>query len=580
MASVQFTIVIPTGITPKYISISTKSASITVNGGAPTVVSCTGSCSATLQAPIGNDTFAAQLYDAPGATGNILSQGSTTAAIAQGVANTVSITFAGIVKSLTITSAGPAILRGVPATMPVTVAAKDAGGNTINGTYDQPVTLVNADTSGATTLNVSSVSSSATAVSVTYNGDNSFSGTTITASDASSGNSPTLSIANSCVRLTTPSRGFYPCDLQYAYNLPTRTRGTGQTVAIVDAFDDPNAEADLAVYRTTFGLPACTTANGCFRKVNQTGGTVYPAPNAGWAGEISLDLDMASAICPNCNIVLVEATTAGFPDLGLAVNRAALMGANAISNSYGNTEFPGETGVDTFYNHPGIAITVSSGDGDFVAGTQYPASSPFVTAVGGTRLSVAANSRGWSESVWNTKAGEGAGSGCSAFEPKPTWQTDGGCTFRMVADVSAVADPATGVAVYDTYAAPGWQVYGGTSVSAPLVGAAYALAANTANLVYGSYPYGHTSALNDVTAGNNGTCTPLYLCTAGPGYDGPTGLGTPSGTTALGSAVGATAALAAGAQLESLEAAPAERLCSVPAPGEAACYALKRTDVP
>jgi len=287
------------------------------------------------------------------------------------------------------------------------------------------------------------------------------------------------------------------------------------------------------VYRTTFKLPPCTAANGCFRKVNQTGGAVYPAPDGGWAGEISLDLDMASAICPNCNIILVEANSADFNDLGLAVNRAALMGANAISNSYGGAEFLGETAMDAFYNHPGIAITASSGDGDFAAGTQYPASSPFVTAVGGTRLSVAANSRGWTESVWNTKAGEGSGSGCSAFEPKPAWQTDGGCAFRMVADVSAVADPATGVAVYNTYSGTGWQVFGGTSASAPLVGAAYALAGNTSGLVYGSYPYTHTSALNDVTAGNNGTCTTAYFCTAGPGYDGPTGVGTPNGVGAF-----------------------------------------------
>jgi hypothetical protein len=580
MASVEFSIVIPEGIAPKYISASTKSASITVNGGTPAVINCTTTCSTTLQAPVGSDTFAAQLFDAQNGTGNLLSQGMTTATISLGVANVVSLTFAGIVKTLAISSSGPAVVRGVPATVTISLVAKDAGGNTIVGTYDQPVTLANSDTSGATALSALSVSSSSTAVTLTYNGDNSFSGTTITASDVSATNSPTLSIANSCVRLIVPNKGYYPCELQHAYNLPTRTRGAGQTVAIVDAYDDPNAEADLAVYRSTFGLPACTTANGCFRKVNQTGGTVYPAPDAGWAAEISLDLDMVSAICPNCHILLVEANSPFFFNLGTSVNMAASLGANVISNSYGNAEFPGETGLDAFYNHPGVAITVSSGDGNYVAGTQYPASSPFVTAVGGTRLSVAASARGWSESVWNTKPAEGAGSGCSAYELKPAWQTDGGCAFRMVADVAAVADPATGVAVYDTYSAPGWQVYGGTSVSAPVVGAAYALAGNTANLLYGSYPYAHPSAMNDVLSGNNGTCSPSYFCTAGAGYDGPTGLGTPSGTGALGSSISSSIALAGGATLETLELRPAERVCSEPQAGEAACYALRRTDIP
>jgi subtilase family serine protease len=150
----------------------------------------------------------------------------------------------------------------------------------------------------------------------------------------------------------------------------------------------------------------------------------------------------------------------------------------------------------------------------------------------------------------------------------------------MVADVSAVADPATGVAVYDTYINPGWLVFGGTSASAPIVGAVYALAANTANIIYGSYPYSHTNGLYDVITGNNGTCSPSYFCTAGAGYDGPTGLGTPNGTGALGSSIQGAISLAGGAMLESLEPGPAERLCSDPPPGYAACHALVRTDIP
>src|SRR6266849_3921310 len=178
--------------------------------------------------------------------------------------------------------------------------------------------------------------------------------------------------------------GYNPADLQSAYKLLSSTAGSGQTVAIVDAFNDPNAESDLGVYRSQFGLSACTTANGCFKKVDQTGGTRYPRGNTGWAEEISLDLDMVSAICPNCHILLVEAKTNSFANLAAAVDRAALMGANAISNSYGGGEYSNEVNDQSHFNHPGIAITVSSGDSGY--GVQFPAASQFVTAVGGTSL--------------------------------------------------------------------------------------------------------------------------------------------------------------------------------------------------
>ena len=338
----------------------------------------------------------------------------------------------------------------------------------------------------------------------------------------------------------TPS-GYGPTDLLSAYNLPSpfdlppTTAGTGQTVAIVDAYDDPNAESDLAVYRTNFGLAACTTANGCFRKVNQSGGTKAPRANSGWAQEISLDLDMVSAACSNCHILLVEATSSSLTNLGTAVNTAAKLGATEISNSYGGNESSSDLSYDaSYFNHPRIPITVSSGDSGY--GVQYPAASQYVTSVGGTALNKASNTRGWSESVWSNSTTQGAGSGCSAYDPQHSWQssvthiTGAPCAKRAVADVSAVADPNTGVAVYDTYGTSnGWLVFGGTSVASPLIAAVYALAGNGASVTYGAYPYTHTSALNDVTTGQTATCG-TTLCTGTAGWDGPTGLGTPNGT--------------------------------------------------
>ncbi|NUR58429.1 MAG: peptidase S8 [Catenulispora sp.] len=318
--------------------------------------------------------------------------------------------------------------------------------------------------------------------------------------------------------------GYGPANLQSAYKLPSSTGGTGQTVAIVDAYNDPTAEADLGVYRAQYGLPPCTTANGCFRKVNQNGGTSYPATNAGWATEISLDLDMVSAICPKCHILLVEATTASYANLGAAVNEAAALHANAISNSYGGGDVSDASAP--YYNHPGIAITASSGDSGY--GVQFPASSHYVTAVGGTHLTTAANSRGWSETVWS-----GAGSGCSTLNTALTGQAsfNTGCAKRAEADVSAVADPATGVAVYDSTpynGRSGWQVYGGTSVSSPIIASVFALAGNAAS-INNNYPYAHSTSFFDVTSGSNGSCSPSQLCHARVGWDGPTGLGTPNG---------------------------------------------------
>jgi subtilase family serine protease len=325
----------------------------------------------------------------------------------------------------------------------------------------------------------------------------------------------------------TPS-GYAPADLQSAYKLSSGVAGAGQTVAIVDAYDDPNAASNLATYRAQFGLPACTTTNGCFRKVNQTGGTSYPRGDNGWAEEISLDLEMVSAVCPNCHILLVEASSSSFTNLGTAVNTAARLGANAISNSYGGSEFSSELSADaSYFDHPGTAITASTGDNGY--GVEYPAASRYVTAVGGTTLTRASSTaRGWTETAWS-----GAGSGCSAYEPKPSWQLDSGCAHRTVADISADANPNTGVAVYDTYHEGGWLVFGGTSVASPIVASTYALAGNEGSLTFGSYPYGHAASLFDVASGSNGSCSGSYLCTAGAGYDGPTGLGTPDGAGAF-----------------------------------------------
>jgi subtilase family serine protease len=324
-------------------------------------------------------------------------------------------------------------------------------------------------------------------------------------------------------------------DLQSAYQLPSALLGERQTIAIVDAYDDPNAETDLAAYRSANDLPACTTANGCFEKVNQEGQPgSYPRANASWAVEESLDLDMASAICPNCKITLVEANDADQTgsNLETAENEAAALGANVISNSWGSSEYNGEAAdCTTYFSHPGVAITVASGDSGF--GAEYPATCAGVTAVGGTTLYQDTSQRGWGETAWSD-----TGSGCSAYIPKPAWQHDALCGMRTDNDTAAVADPATPVAFYDTYGEGGWVAVGGTSVASPLIAGVYALAGNTATIGPGaSWIYAHHRDLYDVTSGSNVgpgfSCGGSYLCTAKKGYDGPTGWGTPHGIGAF-----------------------------------------------
>ena len=306
---------------------------------------------------------------------------------------------------------------------------------------------------------------------------------------------------------TTPSSllpGLHPADLRGAYALPSQN--AGMKVAIVDAYDDPSAAADLAAYRTAYGLPACTSANGCFQKLNEQGAaTSYPAVNPGWDEEISLDLDMVSAVCPNCKILLVEANSPSFDDLGKSVNRAVALGARVVSNSYYGAEWSGETAYDTYYKHSGVAITVSAGDQQ---SSFYPAASPYVTAVGGTSLSGSAGS--WKESAWTY-----TGQGCSPYEPKPSWQGNNLCQGkRSAVDVAAIADPQTGVSMYDSTAG-GWLVAGGTSVGAPIVAAAYALSANPQGP---AYSYAHPAYFHDILPA---------------GYDLPTGLGSPKGVGGL-----------------------------------------------
>ncbi|BCJ25917.1 S53 family peptidase [Actinocatenispora sera] len=320
---------------------------------------------------------------------------------------------------------------------------------------------------------------------------------------------------------------YQAADLQSAYDLPSDLLGARQTIAIVDAFDDPNAEADLAEYRRTNGLPACDADFPCFRKVNQRGERTPPPADAGWAVEISLDLDMASAACPNCQLLLVEADDTSTTSLAAAVDTAVALGADVVSNSYGANEYSTELAeLAAHFDHPGTAIVASSGDSGF--GVSVPAALSTVVAVGGTTLYQDSSSRGWGEQAW-----AGSGSGCSAYVTKPSWQKDRLCRKRTVADVAAVANPSTPVAVYDTYGSTGWIAVGGTSAAAPLVAGVIALAGNLDTAALPAYPYAHAAGLRDVTTGANGTCGGSYLCTATKGYDGPTGLGTPHGIGAF-----------------------------------------------
>ena len=324
-----------------------------------------------------------------------------------------------------------------------------------------------------------------------------------------------------------PVRGYTPAQLRDAYKI-SETGNPTTIIAAVAALGYDNAEADLNVYRSTFGLPPCTRANHCFRKLNQEGKPRnYPPQDLDWAQDSAIDLEMASAMCPRCRLMLIEADQNSFANLGIAEDTAARLGTHVIVNSYGGDE-PGSQQFEHFYDHPGVAVVASSGDRGFVV--QFPASSSHVIAVGGTRLEMDdTKRRGWTESAWAN-----GGSGCSIMYAKPRWQHDTGCAKRTVADVAAEGDPATGVAIYGPLASggSGWLEFGGTSVAVPIIGGIYG--ANGGQVHEGRDLYHHRRGLFDVKTGSNGSCDPAYLCTAGPGYDGPTGNGTPNGIAAFG----------------------------------------------
>ncbi len=330
--------------------------------------------------------------------------------------------------------------------------------------------------------------------------------------------------------------GLSPADIAAAYKLPVR-RNPHQTVAVVEAYRTPDLAANLAVYRSHYGLGACKESTGCLRVVNEKG-NAEPLPASavpsGWDIETMLDVSMVSAVCPHCKILVVEARNDSVANLAAAENTAARLGAQVISNSYGTQESGFSQVYADDYDHPGHVIVVSNGDNGFTA-ANFPANLTTVTAVGGTELARAHNARGWTEQVWNNSAGAG-GSGCSAYVAKPAWQHDPHCAMRTVGDVAAVA---WNIPIYEKLQG-GWLTVGGTSVSAPLIAGVYALAGNAATVPLG-YEYAHAGSLFDITEGNNdwfngaggATCGYDYLCVAKKGYDAPTGMGTPDGTGAF-----------------------------------------------
>jgi len=337
---------------------------------------------------------------------------------------------------------------------------------------------------------------------------------------------------------TSGPSGLSPTQLTAAYNLPAIALNP-QTIAIIDAYDAPNIKSDLDTYSAQFGLQVLPVCNGpvasatnkpCFRKEGPTGSTSdLPTPDASWAVETSLDVETVHGVCPNCSVLLVEAISDLPDDLMAAFDRAVTEGARIISNSYGGDEFATETAVDSHFNLSGYAIVFSSGDNAKSARVQWPAASPYVTAVGGTTLTLTAAGAYLSESAWS-----GAVSGCSEFENKPAFQSDPSCSKRTIADISA--DAGTAASIYDSFkykGKSGWLRLGGTSLATPIIAGVYGLAGGVPSsrmgnaLLYSNFNY--ATNLHDVTSGSSGKCGGSYLCAGAAGYDGPTGLGTPDG---------------------------------------------------
>ena len=392
-----------------------------------------------------------------------------------------------------------------------------------------------------------------------------------------------------------PAGGLTPGDLATAYGLTT-TGGAGQTVAIVDAYNDPNINADLQTFDSHYGLTACSTSNGCLRVVNQSGGAAPPANDtAGWSVEESLDVEAVHSVCQGCEIILVEANSDFDTDLGTAENRAVTLGATEVTNSFGGPEGGSTTAFQNDFNHPGVVITASAGDDgyydydllDKVNQPQIPAAYNTVVSVGGTSLYLGQTATRQSETVWNDNgvrdynqelagvALGASGDGCSTLFSAQRWQSSlsawgsTGCgSKRLDSDVSAVADYLTGFDVYDSYScsgcspAPGWFTIGGTSLSSPIIAAAYALAGGARGVPYPALTlYGHQGKPYDVTTGGDGWCDGAgaancpnpnsqgfgtvdcaytaggavaagdRACDALAGYDGPTGVGAPDGLT-------------------------------------------------
>lgn len=323
---------------------------------------------------------------------------------------------------------------------------------------------------------------------------------------------------------TASPTGLSPAQMISVYGFSTAsTVGTGETIALVDAYDDPKAESDLSVFSQTFGLPACTTSNGCFKKANQTGGTKYPRADAGWALEISLDVQWAHAIAPGAHILLVEASTNSFTNL-MAAEDYASTHASFVSNSWGGNEFSGESSYDGHFSRSGVSFFASSGDAGLPA--QYPSASPNLVSVGGTTLALDGGGNLISETGWSS-----GGGGCSQYEAANPAQSSFseygqvGCAgMRATPDVSLDADPASGVSVYDSQGyqgQKGWFVVGGTSASSPMWAAR---AADAATVVDAGYVYASNITFRDITVGNNGA--PCLV-----GYDLCTGRGSWTGAT-------------------------------------------------
>jgi hypothetical protein len=299
------------------------------------------------------------------------------------------------------------------------------------------------------------------------------------------GLSPTLPLAS--------IPGYHAADLQAAYGLPSLSAGRGQTVAIIVAYDNPQIASDLAQYRLKMGLPACT--GQCFQKYMWNG---TPKASGTWGQEADVDVEMVSAVCPYCNIALVEAPDDNVAHLATAIQLAIQGGAKIISNSFAAPEAQMTTTYDSILSAPGVAIIAGAGDSG--AGVNWPADSPYVTAVGGTTLAKTPSAaRGFSEAAWAL-----GGYGCSQLEVRPSWQSNSSCYTRAVADVAAVADPNTGVAIYTSANSgpAGWYVYGGTSVATAIVAGIYGLGGHAGQITGASMLYANAQRLNAVSAGS------------------------------------------------------------------------------